>query len=179
MQTNDSPSLVGRYIRSLGDCPPLDPQRERDLARRWAAGDANAGHELVEASLPFVIKLAKGYRRWGIPLEDLIQQGNLGLLRAASKYDPDKDCRLITYASYWIRAEIRDYVIRTHRVVRLGSTASERRAIRAFRRSAVDGPEALAAVSGMPVARSRKLWGLLTGAEVSPDASSTEGGTPN
>ena len=59
------------------------------------------------------------YRRWGIPVEDIVQQGNLGLLRAASKFDPTRECRLATYAAYWIRAEIRDYVVRAYRVVRL------------------------------------------------------------
>lgn len=165
----DSLSSVGRYIRSLGERPPLDPETEREMARRWADGDEAAGRRLIEASLPFVIRVAKGYRRWGIPLEDLIQQGNLGLLKAAMKYDPSKDCRLITYANYWIRAEIRDYVVRSYRIVRLGSTATERRAIRKFRRSGVECPEELAELSGMPVARARKLWPLLTAGEVSLD----------
>ncbi|MGF1467009.1 MAG: RNA polymerase sigma factor RpoD/SigA [Sandaracinaceae bacterium] len=174
--TNDL-SSVGRYIRSLGERPPLDPETERDLARRWSAGDEDAGRRLIEASLPFVIRVAKGYRRWGIPLEDLIQQGNLGLLKAAKKFDPSKDCRLITYANYWIRAEIRDYVVRSYRIVRLGSTATERRAIRKFRRTGVEGPEQLAEVSGMPLARARKLWPLLTTGEVSLD-NAAPGATP-
>ena len=136
-QKIDKLSSVGRYIRSLGERPPLEADEERELARRWAEGDDRAGHRLIEASLPFVIRVAKGYQRWGIPLEDLIQQGNLGLLKAAKKFDPTKDCRLITYANYWIRAEIRDYVVRGYRIVRLGSTATERRAIRVFRRSGI------------------------------------------
>ncbi|HJL19758.1 MAG TPA: sigma-70 family RNA polymerase sigma factor [Sandaracinaceae bacterium LLY-WYZ-13_1] len=176
MQTKtDQLSSVGRYIRSLGERPPLDPDVERELARRWAAGDDVAGQRLIEASLPFVIRVAKGYRRWGIPLEDLIQQGNLGLLKAAKKFDPDKDCRLITYANYWIRAEIRDYVVRTYRIVRLGSTATERRAIRAFRRQGIEGPEELAERSGMPLKRAKKLWPLLTATEVPLDASRPDG----
>lgn len=166
----DPLSPVGRYIRSLGHRPPLDAEEERDLARRWAAGDEAAGRRIIEACLPFVIKVARGYGRWGIPLEDLIQQGNLGLLKAAAKFDPDKDCRLITYASYWIRAEIRDYVVRGYRIVRLGSTATERRAIRAFRRSSVEGPDELAAASGMPLRRAKKLWALLGSSEVPLDA---------
>lgn len=173
--TDASLSSVGRYIRSLGDCPALEAEEERALARAWAGGDERAGRRLVEASLPFVIKVAKGYRRWGIPFEDLVQQGNLGLLKAAAKFDPEKDCRLITYASYWIRAEIRDYVVRGYRIVRLGSTATERRAIRTFRRSGVDGPEELAARSGMPRKRAEKLWPLLTGAEVPLDATPPDG----
>lgn len=171
----DKLSSVGRYIRSLGDRPPLEADEERELARRWAEGDEQAGHRLIEASLPFVIRVAKGYQRWGIPLEDLIQQGNLGLLKAAKKFDPSKDCRLITYANYWIRAEIRDYVVRGYRIVRLGSTATERRAIRVFRRSGIEGPAELAERSGMPLARAKKLWPLLTATELPLDASRPDG----
>ena len=93
-----------------------------------------------------------------MPLEDLVQQGNLGLLKAAAKFDPEKNCRLITYAAYWIRAEIRDYVVRGYRIVRLGTTRTERRAMRAYRREGIESPEALAEASGMPLARAHKLW---------------------
>lgn len=177
MKNTENASLVGRYVQSLGARPPLDPETERRLAEQWAEGDEDAGRRLVEASLPFVIRVAKGYRRWGIPLEDLIQQGNLGLLKAAKKFDPTKECRLITYANYWIRAEIRDYVVRSYRIVRLGTTATERRAIRKFRRMGVDDAEQLAELSGMPVARARRLWPLLNVGEVSLDQA-PPGGTP-
>jgi RNA polymerase sigma-32 factor len=163
-------TTLDRYRHDLRDVAQLDPETERDLARRWAAGDAEAGRRLVEASLPFVIRIAKEYRRWGVPLDDLIQQGNLGLLRAAAKYDPSKECRLVTYAVYWIRAEIRDYVIRTYRIVRLGTTRTERRALRSFRRTGVETVEELAARSGMPLARCEKLWPLLSQGDVSLDA---------
>lgn len=161
---------LDRYRHDLRDIEQLDPETERDLARRWAAGDAAAGATLTTASLPFVIRIAKEYRRWGVPLDDLIQQGNLGLLRAAAKYDPSKECRLVTYAVYWIRAEIREYVIRTYRIVRLGTTRTERRALRSFRRTGVDSVEALAESSGMPLARCQKLWPLLSQGDVSLDA---------
>ncbi|MDQ3035078.1 MAG: sigma-70 family RNA polymerase sigma factor [Myxococcota bacterium] len=164
------PSQLDRYRHDLRDVVPLDPDRERELARRWAAGDRSAGAKLVEASLPFVIRIAKEYRRWGVPLEDLIQQGNLGLLRAAAKYDPSKECRLVTYAVYWIRAEIRDYVIRSYRIVRLGTTRTERRALRSFRRTSVETVEELAESSGMPLARCQMLWPLLSQGDVSLDS---------
>jgi RNA polymerase sigma-32 factor len=106
-----------------------------------------------------------------VPLEDLVQQGNLGLLKAAAKFDPEKKCRLITYAAYWIRAEIRDYVVRSYRIVRLGTTRTERRAMRAYRRKSVESPEALAEESGMPLARAKQLWPLLTRGDMSLDAS--------
>ncbi len=162
---------LDRSRHDLRDIEQLAPETEREPARKWAGGDAKAGARLVEASLPFVIRIAKEYRRWGVPLEDLIQQGNLGLLRAAAKYDPDKECRLVTYAVYWIRAEIRDYVIRSYRIVRLGTTRTERRALRSYRRSAAQSVEDLAARSGMPLARCEKLWPLLCHGDVSLDAS--------
>jgi RNA polymerase sigma-32 factor len=162
---------LDRYRHDLRDVEQLEPATERELARRWAEGDTAAGARLVEASLPFVIRIAKEYRRWGVPLDDLIQQGNLGLLRAAAKYDPSKECRLVTYAVYWIRAEIREYVIRSYRIVRLGTTRTERRALRSFRRTGVDSVEALAESSGMPLARCQKLWPLLSQGDVSLDAS--------
>jgi RNA polymerase sigma-32 factor len=161
---------VDRYRASLAHVEPLDAETERQLAVRWRAGDSDAGRRLVEASLPFVIRVAREYRRWGVPLEDLVQQGNLGLLKAAAKYDPDRTCRLVTYAAYWIRAEIRDYVVRTYRIVRLGTTRTERRAMRTFRRQSIASAQELAEQSGMPRARAEQLWPLLAGGDVSLDA---------
>jgi RNA polymerase sigma-32 factor len=149
---------------------PLDRETERALAKRWIAGDLRAGEEIVLACLPFVITIALEYRRWGIPLEDIVQQGNLGLLRAARKFDPDKDCRLATYAAYWIRAEIREYVVRAFRVVRLGTTKSERRALRAYRTTRETDPEKLAQISGLTTERAAMLLPILASKEMSLDA---------
>lgn len=170
------PASLDAYRRDLVDVAPLDAQTEKDLAVAWRAGDQRAGERLVEASLPFVIRVAKEYRRWGIPMEDLIQQGNLGLLKAAAKFDPEQGCRLITYAVYWIRAEIRDYVVRSYRIVRLGSTRTERKAMRAYRRDGVESVEQLAEISGMPLARAKKLWPILTQRDFALDASTDERG---
>lgn len=169
------PSIMDRYRKSLGEVEALSPEEEKTLALAWRQGDERAGQKLVQASLPFVIRVAREYRRWGIPLEDLVQQGNLGLLKAASKFEPDKECRLITYAVYWIRAEIRDYVVRGYRIVRLGTTRTERKAMRAYRTSSVESVEQLAEVSGMPMERAKKLWPLLQRSDVSADQS-YEGG---
>jgi RNA polymerase sigma-32 factor len=163
-------TALDRYRASLKRVEILDAEAERELAQRWTDGDERAGAQLIESSLPFVIAIAREYRRWGVPLEDLVQQGNLGLLKAAAKFDPEKKCRLITYAAYWIRAEIRDYVVRAYRIVRLGTTRTERRAMRAFRRKAVESPEALAEESGMPLSRAKQLWPLLTRGDLSLDA---------
>jgi RNA polymerase sigma-32 factor len=149
---------------------PLGREEERELARRWKAGDTRAGDRLVTACLPFVIAVALEYRRWGVPLEDIVQQGNIGLLHAAEKFDIAKECRLATYAAYWIRAEIRDYVVRAYRVVRLGTTKGERRALRAYRKTHETDPEALAAMSGMTREKVQWLLPLLASREASLDA---------
>jgi RNA polymerase sigma-32 factor len=164
------------YRNSLSNVHPLDREAERKLAKRWVKGDLRAGEKLIEGCLPFVISIALEYRRWGVPLEDIIQQGNIGLLRAARKFDPSRECRLATYAVYWIRAEIREYVVRAYRVVRLGTTKAERRALRAYRTTKESDPEKLAAVSGLTKERVEQLLPLLVARESSLDASTNDMG---
>jgi RNA polymerase sigma-32 factor len=164
------------YRRSLSNVRVLDRAAERDLARRWKAGDRRAGEKLIEACLPFVVSIALEYRRWGVPLEDIVQQGNLGLLKAAAKFDPSRECRLATYATYWIRAEIREYVVRAFRVVRLGTTKNERRALRTYRRTKISDPAVLAQLSGLSEERVRMLLPLLSAREMSLDASTGDAG---
>ena len=169
-------SSLHAYRRSLANVQVLDRDAERELARRWIAGDKRAGQKIIEACLPFVVSIALEYRRWGVPLEDIIQQGNLGLLKAADKFDPNRDCRLATYAAYWIRAEIREYVVRAFRVVRLGTTKGERRALRTYRKTKNADPAALAAASGLSEERVRMLLPLLAAREMSLDASTADTG---
>jgi RNA polymerase sigma-32 factor len=155
---------------TAAELAPLDREAERDLARRWRAGDRQAGEKIVTACLPFVVSIAVEYRHWGLSLDDIAQQGALGLLKAAAKFDPDRDCRLATYAAYWIRAEIRDYVVRGYRVVRLGTTKAERRALRAYRKTRETDPAALAEASGMTRDRAEWLLPVLASREASLDA---------
>ncbi len=169
MPGNESQAMRA-YRGSMSGVSPLSREEERSLAERWKAGDKRAGDRLVSGCLPFVIAIALEYRRWGVPIEDIVQQGNLGLLHAASKFDTSRECRLATYAAYWIRAEIRDYVVRTYRIVRLGTTKSERRALRAYRKTHESDPVALAAVSGMTVEKAEWLMPLLAGRESSLEA---------
>lgn len=150
------------YRRRALAVPPLSRAQEAALGRAYRDGDARAGQQLVEASLRTVIAIAWEYRRWNTPIEDLVQQGNIGLLKAAARFDPSRDNHLRSYASYWIRAEIREYVVRGYRMVRLGTTRTERRAIRAFRTSEVRNVDELVEKSGMPRARCERLWPLLT-----------------
>ncbi len=170
---HEAPSLQA-YRQRLNQVEQLTREAERDLAIRVQAGDRDAARRIAEACLPFVVSIAVEYRRWGVPLEDVIQQGNVGLLRAVAKFDPNKDCRLATYAAYWIRAEIREYVVRGYRVVRLGTTKAERRALRAYRTTRETDPEKLAAVSGLPVERVRGLLPLLQAREASLETSKDE-----
>ncbi len=159
------------YRQQLAALKPLTREAEQELALRFLAGDRRAGDQLVSACLPFVVSIALEYRRWGVPLEDIVQQGNIGLLRAAAKFDPGKDCRLATYAAYWIRAEIREYVVRTFRVVRVGTTKGERKALRAFRTGRDTSAEALGEASGLSAERIAALLPVLAGREASLDAS--------
>lgn len=145
------------------------PERERHLIKRWASGDRQAGEELIKSFLPFVVSIAIEYRRWGVPLDDIIQQGCLGLLRAAQRFDPRHNVRLVTYAAYWIRAEIRDYVLRSYRMVRLGTTKNERRALRAYRVTQECDPRKLAQVSGISQKRAEELLPLLSARDASFD----------
>jgi len=163
------------YRRSLAGVQVLSREAEHDLALRWAAGDKRAGSKLVEACLPCVVAIAFEYRRWGVPMEDIIQQGNLGLLKAAAKFDPNRACRLATYAAYWIRAEIREYVMRAFRVVRLGTTKAERKALRTFRKTKITDPAELSRLSGLPEERVRGLLPLMAARETSLDASMLDG----
>lgn len=165
-----SATALEAYRHSLAGVSPLPASEERLLAAQWRDGNANAGRRLIEASLPFVITIASEYRRWGIPLEDLIQQGNLGLLKAALRFEPERECRLITYGVYWIRAEIRDYVVRCYRVVRIGGSKGERRALRAYRRTREEDPVKLGEVSGLDPKRIEMLMPLFKQRDVSLDA---------
>lgn len=163
------------YRANLNQSPPLDRETERALARRYREGDARAGVELIQACLPFVVSIAFEYRRWGAPLEDIVQEGNIGLLRAAAKFDPERDVRLVTYAAYWIRASIREYVVRAYRIVRLGTTKGERRALRAFRTTSITDVDGLAEVSGLSKERVERLLPLLSRRETSLDEAGPAG----
>jgi RNA polymerase sigma-32 factor len=150
------------YRQQVSACGSVNHEQEQALARAYKAGDATAGRKLIEAHLRFVISVAREYRLWGVPFEDLVQQGNLGLLKAAQRFDPERETSLISYASYWIRAEIREYVVQVYRIVRLGSTRTERKAIRSYRTHRVENAEELATLSGMPLERCKMLLPLLS-----------------
>lgn len=160
---------LSRYRVELARLRPLDRESEAELARAARCGDVDARRALVESALPLVTHVARRYLRWGLPLEDLIQQGNIGVLEAVARFDPERGCRLARYAQYWVRAQIREFVVHQHRAVRLGTTRGERRAIRLYRRGEARSPEELAALSGISRDAAARLVPLLNARDVRLD----------
>lgn len=118
--------------------PCLTAEEERELARRSAAGDDVAAERLIRTHLKMVVKVARAYGRFGLPVNDLIQEGTIGLIQAVRKFNPERDVRLSTYAAWWIRAAIQDYVVRSWSLVRVGKTAAHRALFFAIKRMAAD-----------------------------------------
>ncbi len=128
------------YLSQIEHYPVLSRKDETELAVRYRdENDAKAGQILITSNLRFVIKVALGYRNYGVRLMDLIQEGNIGLMKAVERYDPDKGYRLISYAIWWIRAYIQNYIIRSWSLVKIGTTQAQRKLF--YRIS--DLPEAL------------------------------------
>ncbi len=124
------------YLDDLRRHPVLSIEDEQVLARAYRDhGDTRAAHALVTANLRFVVKVAAGYRGYGFRLPDLIQEGNLGLLKAVTKFDPDHGIRLVTYASWWIRAYIQSYILQSWSIVKMGTTQAQRRLFFALART--------------------------------------------
>ncbi len=116
------------YIQAVGSVPVLSKEHEQALSRRFRDdGDLDAARELVLAHLRFVVHIAKGYTGYGLPLNDLIQEGNVGLLKAVKRFDPDYGVRLVSFAVHWIRAEIHEYVLRNWRIVKVATTKAQRK----------------------------------------------------
>jgi RNA polymerase sigma-32 factor len=116
------------YIQAVGAIPVLSKEYEQALAQRYRAeGDLEAARELVMAHLRFVVHIAKGYTGYGLPLADLIQEGNVGLMKAVKRFDPEYDVRLVSFAVHWIRAEIHEYVLRNWRIVKVATTKAQRK----------------------------------------------------
>lgn len=120
-------SLDG-YIQAVGTIPVLSKEDEQELAHRLRDHqDLDAARDLVMAHLRFVVHIAKGYTGYGLPLNDLIQEGNVGLMKAVKRFDPDYDVRLVSFAVHWIRAEIHEFVLRNWRIVKVATTKAQRK----------------------------------------------------
>ena len=121
-------STLDQYLREINRVALLTVEEERRLARDFRdRGDKRAGHRLVEANLRFVVKVAFEYRSYGLRMADLIQEGNIGLMKAVQKFDPDKEIRLISYAVWWIRAYIQNHILKSWSLVKIGTTQSQRK----------------------------------------------------
>ncbi len=123
-----SESGLSRYLNEIRRFPMLQPQQEFMLAKRWREhGDRDAAHELVTSHLRLVAKIAMGYRGYGLPIGEVISEGNVGLMQAVKRFEPDKGFRLATYAIWWIRASIQEYILRSWSLVKMGTTANQKK----------------------------------------------------
>jgi RNA polymerase sigma-32 factor len=127
-QSVTAESGLTRYIEEIRRVPMLESQDEYMLAKRWREhGDLEAVHKLVNSHLRLVIKIAKGYRGYGLPISELISEGNVGLMQAVKRFDPEKGFRLATYAVWWIKAAIQEYILRSWSLVKLGTTVNQKK----------------------------------------------------
>lgn len=119
---------LDRYIAEVSRYPLLSAEQEMELARRWRdEQDVSAAHTLVTANLRFVVKIANEYKGYGARVLDLVQEGSVGLMQAVKKFDPDRGYRLLTYAVYWIRSHIHSYLMRTSRMIKIGTSRAHRK----------------------------------------------------
>ena len=117
-----------RYLEEIRQFPMLEPQQEYMLAKSWREhGDRDAAHQLVTSHLRLVARIAMGYRGYGLPVGEVISEGNVGLMQAVKRFEPDKGFRLATYAMWWIRAAIQEYILRSWSLVKMGTTASQKK----------------------------------------------------
>jgi RNA polymerase sigma-32 factor len=117
-----------RYLEEIRRFPMLEPQQEYMLAKRWREhGDPTAAHKLVTSHLRLVAKIAMGYRGYGLPISEVISEGNVGLMQAVKRFEPEKGFRLATYAMWWIKAAIQEYILRSWSLVKMGTTANQKK----------------------------------------------------
>jgi RNA polymerase sigma-32 factor len=121
-------SGLTRYLEEIRRFPMLEPQEEFMLAKRWREhGDRDAAHKLVTSHLRLVAKIAMGYRGYGLPISEVMSEGNVGLMQAVKRFEPDKGFRLATYAMWWIKAAIQEYILRSWSLVKMGTTANQKK----------------------------------------------------
>jgi RNA polymerase sigma-32 factor len=121
-------SGLGRYREEIRRIPMLEPHEEYLLAKRWREhGDPEAAHKLVNSHLRLVARIARGYRGYSLPISEVISEGNVGLMQAIQRFEPDKGFRLATYATWWIKAAIQEYILRSWSLVKMGTTANQKK----------------------------------------------------
>ncbi len=123
-----SEGSLGHYLQEIRKFPMLEPNEEYMLAKRWTEHeDTEAAHRLVTSHLRLVAKIAMGYRGYGLPLSELISEGNVGMMQAVKRFDPERGFRLATYAMWWIRAAMQEYILRSWSLVKMGTTAAQKK----------------------------------------------------
>ena len=121
-------SGLSRYLAEIRKFPMLEPQQEYMLAKRWREhDDRDAAHQLVTSHLRLVAKIAMGYRGYGLPISEVVSEGNVGLMQAVKRFEPEKGFRLATYAMWWIKASIQEYILRSWSLVKMGTTANQKK----------------------------------------------------
>lgn len=124
----EDPNTLSSYLRQINRFPMLDNEEEYELAQRWVDhGDNHAARKIVQSHLRLVAKIAGGYKGYGLPFHDLIAEGNLGILQALRKFDPKKGFRFSTYAMWWIRASMKDYIMKGWSLIKIGTTAAQKK----------------------------------------------------
>ena len=124
----DPESNLSRYLQDIRKFPILEKQQEFMLAKSWREhGDSDAAHQLVTSHLRLVAKIAMGYRGYGLPIGELVSEGNVGMMQAVKRFDPDRGFRLATYAMWWIRAAIQEYILHSWSLVKIGTTAAQKK----------------------------------------------------
>jgi RNA polymerase sigma-32 factor len=119
---------LNRYLQEIRQFPMLQPEEEYMLGKRWKEhGDSEAAHRLITSHLRLVAKIAMGYRGYGLPIGEVISEGNIGLMQAVKKFEPDKGFKLATYAMWWIKASIQEFVLRSWSLVKMGTTANQKK----------------------------------------------------
>ena len=128
LPTISSEGGLSYYLREIRRFPMLTPKEEFTLAKQWTEeGDVEAAHKLVTSHLRLVAKIAMGYRGYGLPVGELISEGNIGMMQAVKRFDPDRGFRLATYAMWWIRAAIQEYILHSWSLVKIGTTAAQKK----------------------------------------------------
>lgn len=119
---------LSQYLQEIRKFPLLEPEQEYMLAKRWVEHeDRDAAHQMVTSHLRLVAKIAMGYRGYGLPVAELVSEGNIGLMKAVKRFDPEKGFRLATYAMWWIRASMQEYILRSWSLVKIGTTSSQKK----------------------------------------------------
>ena len=171
------------YLNHIGQSPVLAQDREQSLARAWRDDqDVSAAQTLVLSNLRFVVHIARGYRGYGLPQADLIQEGNIGLMKAVKRFDPDVGVRLISFAVHWIKAEIHEYILRNWRLVKVATTKAQRKLFFHLRSAkqrlgwfSAEEVHAVAEDLGVPAKTVLEMESRLSGQDISYEPAGDEG----